>query len=153
KLRTRDSKLSSGMVQAPVEEFPDLTEGAADRALRAPGVLGNLRELGSLQPEFQHATAERIQSGKDPFELGGQGGSILGSGFRLPLEERGFFGLTEGQFPVNRPAVRALMSGLSEQLVLGDGRQQPPEVAAAAQREAAGSRPDEEAPIDRQHDV
>ena len=60
---------------------------------------------------------------------------------------------SSGTLDVDRPAGRGLMPGLPEQLVPGDGRQQPPEVAAAAERVAALSRLDEEAAIDREHDV
>src|SRR4051794_35196136 len=61
--------------------------------------------------------------------------------------------MIERELDVERAAVRALMPDLPEQLMPGDGGQQAPEVAAATEGVAALSRLDEEASIDREHDV
>src|SRR3954467_3727531 len=61
--------------------------------------------------------------------------------------------MIERELDVERAASRALMPDLPEQLMPGDGGQQAPEVAAATEGVAAVSRLEEEASVDREHDV
>ena len=61
KARIRDSNSSSGMVQSLGQEVTYLSERASNGAFRTAGVGRDFRELGSLQPEFEHASSGDIQ--------------------------------------------------------------------------------------------
>ena len=93
----------------------------------------------------------RSEKTRSSSSVNARASSGVGSDWRP--DEPSFVDLIERELDVDRAAVRALMPDLPEQLVLGDGGQQPPEVAAAAEGVAARSRLDEEASIDREHDV
>src|SRR5262249_39466990 len=64
-----------------------------------------------------------------------------------------FVDLIDGHLELKRAPVGSRMAELSEYLMLRDRRQQPPEVAAPTEGEAAGSRAGEKAAIDRHCDV
>ena len=72
-----------------------------------------------------------------PFQLVGQGDRVFGGGIVRRAEEPPFIDPIEGDLDPDRPAVRTVAPGLSEQLVFGDGRQEPPEIAPSIQGVAA----------------
>src|SRR3954469_8401069 len=61
KRRTRDSNSSSVIAESIGQQFTDPGERATHRTLRAAGVLGDLRDRQSLQPEFQDAPVDAVE--------------------------------------------------------------------------------------------
>ncbi len=109
--------------------------------------------MRSLESEFQHAMPEGVQSGEDAFELVGKRDGFLGRGARFAAEGSRLVHPIERAFEVDRSTIGRLMTDLPKQLVPGDGGQQAPEVAAPPQHVLPFTGSEEEAPVDRLHDV